>query len=110
MVSERGMDLEAQIVEVIHDLRDSDRPLAIKDITSWVADRHGDEYERRITNKWIGRVIRRKLQLRPVRTSSGYVIPPEELPKVDRLYERYGVAAETGGIEMTAATPEPDFP
>jgi hypothetical protein len=110
MVSERGMDLEAQILEVIRDLRDSGRPLAIKDITSWVADRHGDEYERKITNKWIGRVIRRKLQLRPVRTSSGYVIPPEELPKVDRLYERYGVAPGTGETEPTAATPEPDFP
>jgi hypothetical protein len=109
MVSERGMDLEAQILEVIRDLRDSERPLAVKDIASWIADRHGDEYERKITNKWIGRVIRRKLQLRPVRTSSGYVIPSEEFPKVDRLYERYGVASGTGEAEP-AATPEPEFP
>jgi hypothetical protein len=110
MVSERGMDLEAQIIEVIRDLRDSDRPLAVKDIASWVADRHGDEYERKITNKWIGRVIRRKLQLRPVRTSSGYVIPPEELAKVDRLYERYGITPGTVETVPTGATPEPDFP
>jgi hypothetical protein len=110
MVSERGMDLEAQILEVIRDLRGSDRPLAIKDIASWVADRHGDEYERKITNKWIGRVIRRKLQLRPVRTSSGYVIPAEEFPKVDRLNERYGVASGAGETRPPAATPEPDFP
>src|SRR6266446_5111539 len=94
MVNERGMDLEAQILEVIRDLRDSGQPLAIKDITSWVVDRHGDEYERKLTTKWIGNVIRRKLQLRPVRASSGYVIPPEELPKVDRLYVRYGIGSE----------------
>ena len=48
-------------------------------------DRHGDEYERKITTKWIGNVIRSKLQLRAVRASSGYVIQPEELPKIDRL-------------------------
>jgi hypothetical protein len=110
MVNERGMDLEAQVLECIRDLRDSGRPLAIKDITSWLVDRHGDEYERKLTTKWIGNIIRRKLQLRPVRASSGYVIPPEELPKVDLLYERYGIPLGTGEAQPTAATPEPDFP
>jgi hypothetical protein len=110
MISERGMDLEAQVLECIRDLRESGRPLAIKDITSWLVDRQGDEYERKLTTKRIGNVIRRKLQLRPVRASSGYVIPPEELPKVDRLYERYGIPSVTGETEPTAAIPEPDFP
>jgi hypothetical protein len=87
IVSERDMDLEAQILEAIRDLRDSGRPLAIKDTTSWVADRYTDEYERKTTTKWIGNVVRRKLQLRPVRASSGYVIPSAEYTKVDRLYE-----------------------
>jgi hypothetical protein len=110
MVNERGMDLEAQVLECIRDLREASRPLAIKDITNWLVDRHGDEYERKLTTKWIGNVIRRKLQLRPVRASSGYIIPPEELPKVDRLYERYGIPSGTAQAEPTAATPEPDFP
>ena len=110
MVNERGMDLEAQVLECIRDLRDSGRPLAIKGIASWLVDRHGDEYERKLTTKWIGNVIRRKLQLRPVRGSAGYLIPPEELPKVDRLYERYGIPSGTGEAGPTAATPEPDFP
>jgi hypothetical protein len=43
MVNERGMDLEAQVLECIRDLRESGRPLAIKDITNWLVDRHGDE-------------------------------------------------------------------
>jgi len=110
MVNERGMDLEAQVLEVIRDLREAGRPLAIKDITSWLVDQHGDEYERKLTAKWIGNVIRRKLQLRPVRASAGYVIPPEELPKLERLYERYGIPALTGEAEPVAATVEPDFP
>lgn len=109
MISERGMDTEAQILEVIRDLRASERALSVKDITSWLADRHGDDYERKISSKWIGGVIRRKLQLRPTRTAEGYVIPPEEIPKIDRLYERYGIAA--GHEDGTAAeAPNSAFP
>jgi hypothetical protein len=93
MISERGMDLEAQTLEVIRDLRAASQPLAVKDITTWLQDRHGDEYERKITPRWVGNIIRRKLQLRPDRSTSGYVIPVSEMPKVDRLYERYGVSA-----------------
>jgi hypothetical protein len=42
--------------------------------------------------------------------SSGDVIPAEELPKVDRLYERYRIPSGTGEAQPTAATPESDFP
>jgi hypothetical protein len=109
LIAERGMDLEAQILEVIRDLRDAGRPLAVKEITSWLADRHGDEYERKITTKWVGNVLRRKLQLRPNRTRSGYAISPEELPKLDRLYERYGIAvADSKGGAFGEA--ESNFP
>jgi hypothetical protein len=108
LISERGMDLEAHILEVIRDLREAGRPLAVKDITSWLQDRHGDEYERKLTTRWIGSIIRRKLQLRPVRASSGYVIPPEELPKVDRLYERYGIPPEGGEAKSSDELPATD--
>jgi hypothetical protein len=102
MISERGMDLEAQTLEVIRDLREAGRPLAVKDITSWLQDRHGDEYERKITTRWIGSIIRRKLQLRPERSSSGYLIPPTELSKIDRLYERYGIAISESSEKSVA--------
>ena len=36
MIAERGMDIEAQILEVIRDLRVAERALAVKDITSWL--------------------------------------------------------------------------
>jgi hypothetical protein len=104
MISERGMDLEAQTLEVIRDLREAGRPLAVKDITSWLQDRHGDEYERKITTRWIGSIIRRKLQLRPERSSSGYLIPPTELSKIERLYERYGVESSKSPEELVTDT------
>lgn len=110
MISERGMDLEAQILEVIRDLRASERALSVKNITSWLSDRHGEDYERKITTRWVGSVIRKKLQLRPVRASAGYVIPPEEFSKVDRLYERYGIAVNGPENALSADTPGTDFP
>ena len=64
---------------------------AVKEITSWFSDRHGDDYERKITTKWIGGVIRRKLRLTTERTRDGYVIRDDERPKIHRLYERYGL-------------------
>ncbi len=109
MISERGMDTEAQILEVIRDLRASERALSVKDITSWLADRHGDDYERKISSKWIGGVIRRKLQLRSTRTAEGYVIPPEEIPKIDRLYERYGITVNPED-RPAAEAPNTAFP
>jgi hypothetical protein len=47
LVAERGMDVSAQVLEVIHDLvATGDDRLALKDITSWFADRYGDEYDK----------------------------------------------------------------
>ena len=31
-----------------------------------------------------------------MRVAAGYIVPPEEFSKVERLYERYGVASEAG--------------
>ena len=94
MIAERGMDLEAQFLEVIRELRQSERTLSVKDITSWLVDRHGEDYERRITTRWVGSVIRRKLHLVTCKSHGNYVIPAEELSKLDRLYARYGIASE----------------
>jgi hypothetical protein len=96
MISERGMDLEAQTLEVIRDLRAAGQALTVKDITSWLQDRHGDEYERKINPKWVGSILRRKLRLRTERSNQGYVIQSEGLSKLPLLYERYGITKESG--------------
>jgi hypothetical protein len=99
MVSERAMDTEAQVLEIIRDILDSPYGalLSVKDIASRFFDRHGNEYKATITPKWMGSVIRKKLKLKTVRTREGYVIPPSETYKLERLYEKYGIelAGET---------------
>jgi hypothetical protein len=117
MVSERGMDTEAQVLEVIRDLLASPlgTTLSVKEITSWFVDRHGNDYERKITTKWIGNIIRRKLNLKTQKSHGVFVIPPSEEPKLERLYEKYGIlpaegdGAAVSGAEAAQPTPAGDL-
>jgi hypothetical protein len=94
MVADRGTEAEAQVLEIIRDMLASpfETRLKVKDITSWFIDRHGGDYEKKITGKWIGWIIRKRLGLKPERTHGEYVIPLEESPKLKRLYEKYGLS------------------
>src|SRR5437870_1716421 len=91
MIADRGMDMEAQILEIIRDMLSSpygESRLPLKDITSWFVDRHGMDYERKVTSKWIGTIIRKRLGLKTERTRDGYIIPLSEKTKLARLYEK----------------------
>ncbi len=113
MIAERGMGMEAQILEVIRDILRSphgEAGLTIKSITSWFTHRHGTDYEKKLTTKWIGAVIRKKLNLKTYRTREGYVISAQELSKLERLYEKYGVLSsedENDSPETSADSNDP---
>jgi hypothetical protein len=99
MITERGMDTEAHVLEIIRDLAASyGQRISIKDITRLFVERYALEYERRITTKWIGYVVRRRLRLTTHKSQGNFVIDQEELPKLERLYDRYGITAESEGI------------
>ncbi len=101
LVADRGMDMEAQVLQIIHDTLEGslDGRVPVKDIASWFADRYGEEYDKKITPKWIGSVIRRKLHLKTQKSHGTFLIAPSEAPKLPHLYEKYG-------IEDTADAPE----
>jgi hypothetical protein len=90
------MDMEAQILEIIRDMLASrfELKLSIKDITGWFIDRHGMEYERKITTKWIGIIVRKRLNLKTQKRHGVCVIPLTERPKLERLFERYGITVK----------------
>jgi hypothetical protein len=96
LMTERSMDMEAQILEIIRDMLASPHQprLTVKEITSWFIDLHGDGYERKITTKWIGSLIRKRLNLQTQKSHGVFIIPLSEKPKLDRLYEKYGVGAK----------------
>src|SRR5258705_6296336 len=109
MIADRGMDMEAQILEIVRDMLSSPYgapQLPLKDITSWFVDRHGMDYERKVTSKWIRTIVRKRLNLKTQKSHGVYVIPPSEQPKFERLYEKYGISPkETDELapEQTAA-------
>src|SRR5438309_1034944 len=97
LVNERGQGAEAQVLEVIQSLLvvPETTQLTISDITSRFTDLYASEYDRKITHRWIGYVLRKRLGLKTERTRDGYVIAPAELVKLPRLYEKYGLQEAT---------------
>jgi hypothetical protein len=63
IVADRGMEMEAQVLEIIRELQQSsyEPRVSIKEITQRFAEKHSEDYERKITPHWIGRIVRRKL-------------------------------------------------
>ena len=97
LIADRGLDTEAQVLEVIRELRATEPSrLSVKDITAWFADRHGDDYERKVTTKWIGNILRRRLHLRTEKSHGVYVLSETEGPRLQQLYDRYGIDQEAG--------------
>jgi hypothetical protein len=100
LVAQRGLDLEGLVLEAIKTLRDTapDENLTIKAIADLMADRHGDEFDRKLTPRWIGHVIHQKLGLKTEKRHGNFEIAAEETPKLRVLFEKYGVEAESGDI------------
>lgn len=102
--ADRAMEVEAQTLEVIRELlaKSSQPSVSIKEVTDEIIRRHGREYER-ITPKWIGMIIRKRLHLRTHKSSHGvFIISPEELQKLPLLYEKYGVTSADDAIGKEA--------
>ena len=92
------MDTEAQILEIVQGMVSSSSPnnLSIKEITSRFIEKHGNDYERKITTKWIGSLLRKKLHLKSHKSHGVFVISPSEKPKLERLYEKYRIGSKEG--------------
>jgi hypothetical protein len=92
MIASRGLELETQLLEIIRDLLDSSAgPISLKAITSLFLERHADQHNYKITHRWIGGILRRKLHLQPQKGHSTYVIPVSEFPHLDVLFRKFGV-------------------
>jgi hypothetical protein len=113
LFDERAAEPEAQVLAVIRELvaKGPGARLAIQDIARLFLSRYGEDYERRVTPRWIGSIVRRRLGLRPSRSTGVFTLRPEDVSRLAALYARYGVEApaehlrpaETEGPTRTAA-------
>lgn len=102
LAEERNESAEAQVLGVIRDLvaKGPEARLAIQDIASEFAARFGEQYERRVTPRWIGSIVRRRLGLRPNRNTGVFLLGPEEVAKLSSLYARYGIENPSQEVEQ----------
>ncbi|MCU7933934.1 MAG: hypothetical protein KZQ99_03520 [Candidatus Thiodiazotropha sp. (ex Dulcina madagascariensis)] len=91
IVADRSMDIEAQVLQVIAEYDSSKTPLYVKVLADRFIERFGVEYDRRITPKWIGSIVRRNLKLRTYKSNGSYAVHLDDSALLARLYERYGV-------------------
>lgn len=96
LVSARGMDVEGEVLEAIRECaeRATSSAIPLKAIAAAFTRRFAGDVQHQITNKWIGTVVRRNLQLKTRKSNGVYVIPLSERPKLDHLFERYGIEGE----------------
>jgi len=100
LVADRGMDVEAQLLEIIQELQQEpfSPGLAVKEIAERFIARHSEDFERKITPHWVGYLIRRKLGLKTEKHHGNYFIAVSEGPKLARLFEKYGVNTDSGDL------------
>jgi len=98
LVAERGLLLEAQVLEILAELMEtSQRPIVpVADIAAGLVDRYGEEYDRPITNRWVGGILRKHLNIRTFKSHGIYVVPVAERGKVEILCTRYGITGIAG--------------
>jgi hypothetical protein len=100
LVADRGMDMEAQVLEIIQELQSvSDGSgISIKEIASRFIEQHGEDFERKVTPHWIGADRKAKVGLKTEKRHGSYVVAATEGPKLARLYEKYGVCDGQGDL------------
>jgi hypothetical protein len=97
---DRGLDAEAQMLTAIYATEERACGIAVKDVAMTFRRKFAEDYDDRITPRWVGAFIRRKLNLKTQKSNGNYVIPIEELPRLATLYTKYG-------IESKESAPDP---
>ncbi len=100
--TDRGTTTEAQLLDIIAELRRDGIPLSMKEMAERFASRFGTDYSRSVTPRWIGSQLRSRLSLLTVKSHGTFVIPDSEDGKIANLLKRYDIAV---AIEDTALDP-----
>ena len=93
LYAERSSSIEAGVLEVLQDLfkQNTIGSIPVSQVAAIFTERFSSEYERPITTRIIGGVLRKRLRLTTYKSHGVYVLPVTEKPKIDELCIRYGV-------------------
>jgi hypothetical protein len=95
LVADRGLLVEAQVLEILSELMTASHAavIPVAEIVSIFIERYGFEYERPITNRWIGSILRKRLNIATYKSHGVYVVPIGERSKIELQCGRYGVSS-----------------
>lgn len=89
---DRGFMAEADVLRAIKECySDSHNSVSISQITKFFSEKFGHQYDQRITPKWIGIIIRKKLRLSTRKSNGVYILSENQKMKIKRLYQKYDV-------------------
>lgn len=88
---DRGLKTEAELLMVIKTLSGKDKPITISQLTKQFIDLYGNRYDRRITPRWIGSIVRTRLRLATRKCSGNYIIAEKQHDKLEKLYDQFDV-------------------
>jgi len=100
LLAERGQSVEAQVLEVLIELasRKDQAAVPLRMIAETMIERYGGEFDRAISSRWIGSVIRKRLNILTYKSNGTFAVPITERKKILHLCRRYGVEID----EITA--------
>lgn len=89
----RSSTAEAQVLDVLSSLLkgDSEANVTVGEITAALTERYGGEYDRPITNRYVGNILRKRLHLTTYKSHGVYVVPRAVKGEVEILCKKYGV-------------------
>jgi hypothetical protein len=93
---DRSLRPEAIVLRVILDLIDggASSSVPVSKIAAEVAAKHAREFDRFVTPRYVGQIVRKRLRLTTYKSHGVYVVPLTERDKIAFLAERFGVAGE----------------
>lgn len=92
--AEKSSAPEGELMVILSELMEdfSRTSIPLSEITRLFVERHGADYERSITNRYIGYLLRKRLRLHTHKSHGVYVVPLSEKSKVEALCTRYGIS------------------
>jgi hypothetical protein len=95
LLSERSASSEGQVLTILRRLvaERSEASVSVAAITSAFGAAYGGEYERPISNRWVGSILRR-LGVGLYKSNGVFVLAPQQEERIDALYTRYGIEGE----------------
>ena len=90
VVLDRGGSSDGQVLSIVADLLAGEGTMSVAEIQAAFVRKYGDDYERAITNRWIGKALRR-LSLRLYKSNGIIILAPKQQERIAALCARYGI-------------------